>query len=399
MVFQSKDRIKILFLVSNYPSRIHPYRGVFFKKIAEGLAQNPNLTISVATPIPYSNVWIEKLFPSLKGNNLIPNDEVINGVNVFRPRYLRLPFLHQVFLSHYVIFSKVAKIIKKLNPDLIDFRTSYSPYPLSKIAVLLNEKFDIPYIYTINGAHLFPHHDKNKIRVDDFNKMIQSAKLVQAVSLELLMSVKIATSIEPILTVHPIDLSELGITESEKEIRQKWGLPNVTNYLFFAGQLSSEKGVDCLIDAFLKGDFPDTILLLAGDGVLMNSVESNNIYFLGKIENAEVLKLMKIATLFVFLTKFEGMPNVLKEAGAMKLPIITTKVGGIPELLNYGERGTIIENDNINTIIDAINFSILNPDIGISKAEKLYKHIIEEYDIVKTNQKLINTYKTILNCD
>jgi teichuronic acid biosynthesis glycosyltransferase TuaC len=282
---------------------------------------------------------------------------------------------------------------------LVDFRTSYSPYPLSRLAVLIKSKFQVPFIYTINGAHLFPHEDKNDRRISDFITMIQEAVLVQSVSLELKESVKLATSIEASLTLHPIDLNETDIPESREFLINKFGLPQVSNYLFFAGQLSYEKGVDLLISAFLNGNFKSTILVLAGEGPLSNSVKSSDIYFLGKLENKEVMQLMKISTQFVFLTKFEGMPNVLKEAGAMKLPIITTSVGGIPELLNYGERGTILENEVEATIIESIRYAIANPEIGIAKAEKLYQHILTEYDILKTNKKLIGTYLNILNYD
>ena len=393
------NKIKVLFLVSNYPSVVHPYRGVFFRKIAEGLARNSFIEVSVITPIPFSNKWIERFFKTLKGNHKIVGYEAVNNVYIYRPRYLRLPFMHKLYLSHVFIFPRVSQIVKIIKPDLVDFRTSYSPYPLSRIAVLIKSKFKIPFIYTINGAHLFPHEDKNDRRVFDFITMIQEAVLVQSVSLELKKSVKLTISREPLLTVHPIDLNETFIPESREFLLYKFGLPQVSNYLFFAGQLSYEKGVDRLINAFLKGNYKNTILLLAGDGPLLNCVDSSDIYFLGKVGNKEVMQLMKISTQFVFLTKFEGMPNVLKEAGAMKLPIITTNVGGIPELLNYGERGTIIKNEDEANIIESIRYAIVNPKIGIAKAEKLYQHVLNEFDILKTNKKLIETYMNILNND
>lgn len=389
--------MKILFLVSNYPSVVYPYKGIFFKKIAEGLSFENNISVSVVAPMPYSNKVIEWFFTSLKGNHKIPYFEKVNNVEIYRPRYLRVPFLHKLFLSHYLIYPKVAHIINKTEPDLIDFRTSYPPYPLSKLAVLVKDRLKVPYIYTINGVHDFPHSDLNKKRSSDFHAMIHKANLVQAVSQELVDSVKAATSKKPLITVHPIDLKETHIQESKEDIIAKFHLPKASNYFLYAGQLSKEKGVDTLMKAFLEASLDNTKLILAGEGPLMNNVANDNIIFLGKVPNKGVLQLMKISSLFVFLTKYEGMPNVLKEAGAMKLPIITTKVGGIPELLNNGERGIILKDTEIDTVVASMKSFIENPDPSFLKAEKLFQHISEEYDLVNNSKKLVNTYKEIIN--
>lgn len=391
--------MKVLLLVSNYPSAVYPYKGIFFKKIAEGLSVDNKISVSVVAPMPYSNKVIEWFFTSLKGNHKIPGFEKVNNIEIYRPRYFRVPFLHKLFLSHYLIYPKVADIISIMKPDLIDFRTSYPPYPLSKIAVLVKENLGVPYIYTINGVHDFPHSDVNKKRNSDFHTMIHKASLVQAVSQELVDSVKTATLKEPLITVHPIDLKETHIKESKEEIIAKFQLPQASHYFLYAGQLSKEKGVDVLIKAFLQASLENTKLILAGEGTLMNSAISENILFLGKVPNKGVLQLMKISSLFVFLTKYEGMPNVLKEAGAMKLPIITTKVGGIPELLNNGERGIILKDTEIETIVSSMKSFIESPGDSILKAERLFQHISEEYDLGRNSKKLIQIYYKLLSAE
>lgn len=111
---------------------------------------------------------------------------------------------------------------------------------------------------------------------------------------------------------------------------------NKKNQIVYAGRVSKEKGVMELIESFNSSLLEDYKLLIIGDGpeliYLKNKFESNDIKFLGKIDNTEVLKTILESIAVVTSTKlFEGQPTLLCEAASLGVPSIFPKTGGIEE--------------------------------------------------------------------
>lgn len=129
---------------------------------------------------------------------------------------------------------------------------------------------------------------------------------------------------------------------------------NSTNILY-AGFLTENKGVHILLEAFArfreKYHTPDIKLHLAGDGYFRPKLEeicqqlkiTENVIFYGFIGDKEKLKqLFREADMFVLPSKSEGIPKVLLEAMAYGVPILTTNVGGIPDIIEDGVNGLLI---------------------------------------------------------
>ena len=137
------ERLKVVFFVTNYPSNFNKVSGIFFKRIAEGLAKEKSVDITVIAPRPYLPKWIYFLLYGKKMFGKAPKFEIQNNVKVFRPYYLRLPLAHKFMFSHFFLYPVVERIISSIKPDLIDFRTSYPTYPYSKVVRKLSDKFSI----------------------------------------------------------------------------------------------------------------------------------------------------------------------------------------------------------------------------------------------------------------
>lgn len=101
--------------------------------------------------------------------------------------------------------------------------------------------------------------------------------------------------------------------------------------------------------ALLQRHHPYSVLLIAGDGSLRAQVESlidqlglrNSVRLLGV--RTDIPALMNLADAYVMSSLWEGMPNVLLEASASELPIVATRVGGIPEIVQEGVTGLLTE--------------------------------------------------------
>jgi glycosyltransferase involved in cell wall biosynthesis len=105
-----------------------------------------------------------------------------------------------------------------------------------------------------------------------------------------------------------------------------------------------------LVDAFHRGPGRDARarLVLAGEGKLRGELEKqveqlglqNKVAFLSV--RADIPDLLAASDVFVLASDYEGQPLCVMEAMAAGLPVVSTKVGGIPELLNEGEEGFLV---------------------------------------------------------
>jgi colanic acid/amylovoran biosynthesis glycosyltransferase len=118
--------------------------------------------------------------------------------------------------------------------------------------------------------------------------------------------------------------------------------------LLFVGRLVPAKGVPVLLETIAKID--DTILDIAGDGPQREFLEaraaalgvSNRVRFLGYQSQQRVRELLGQADVFVMASFAEGLPVVLMEAMAAGVPVVATRIAGIPELVEDGKNGFLV---------------------------------------------------------
>jgi glycosyltransferase involved in cell wall biosynthesis len=198
---------------------------------------------------------------------------------------------------------------------------------------------------------------------------------------------------------HKNYLEELGFEEKNIKI-----LPNAnqdsavksdtrSNSLVYAGRISKEKGVMELIESFLKADTQNINLILIGEGPLLNYLkkaykEISSIKFLGKIEHAEVKKIILEARAVVTATKlFEGQPTLLCEASSMRVPSIFPRFGGIHEFFPHDAKLSFTQYDYEDLsqkikLIDKDDFK----DEGIKNQQFYFKNFDEKNFSDKVNK-------------
>ena len=126
----------------------------------------------------------------------------------------------------------------------------------------------------------------------------------------------------------PADLSPLGILAERSLIA-------------CVGRLDRQKGIDWLLQLAPRflAELPDHDLLIVGDGPDRSALESQakhieprgRIFFAGW--QADVPAILRRSALLVLPSRWEGMPNVLLEAMAARLPVVATRVEGVAEIL------------------------------------------------------------------
>ena len=186
----------------------------------------------------------------------------------------------------------------------------------------------------------------------------------------------------------------------------KSGHNNIFQTKFFIGAVSNfyqTKGLDYLIEAIhilnAQNQIQDAKLLLIGDGQERTNLEKKisdyglkeKIVLLGQLP--EAFKYMKAFDVFVLPSVKEGFPWVVLEAMAAKIPVITTSVGAVPEIIEDGKNGILIEPKNPEQIAEAIWYLLENERVRQELPLQGHQTVLFNFPIekmIKETEELFN---------
>lgn len=157
--------------------------------------------------------------------------------------------------------------------------------------------------------------------------------------------------------------------------------------LLFVGRLDAVKGVPLLIDAVarLRADHPDLQLVVVGDGPARAELENASsdlgeaVRFLGYRSQDEVAAILRETDMLVLPSFAEGVPVVLMEAMAARLPVVTTQVGGIGELVEDGVSGFICPPGDIETLVARIDTLLRDADLSARMGKAGRAKVVAEF--------------------
>ncbi|UAL53364.1 MULTISPECIES: glycosyltransferase [Metabacillus] len=178
------------------------------------------------------------------------------------------------------------------------------------------------------------------------------------------------------------------------------------------GRLVQKKGHDILIRAFksVHETYPNIKLKIIGGGKERANLEAligelhltDAVFLLGKMSLFDIAEELKKAHLFCLPSEIaqngdvEGIPNAIKEAMAIGLPVISTRHAGIPELISHLRTGYLIEERNVQQLSDGIE-SFLRSQETWSDYTHAARHVIEEqFDLKKQLIKQHEMYEKFL---
>ncbi|MGC8741479.1 MAG: glycosyltransferase [Candidatus Sumerlaeaceae bacterium] len=168
--------------------------------------------------------------------------------------------------------------------------------------------------------------------------------------------------------------------------------------------LREMKGHRDVIEALPKilAEFPQTIFLFAGrddsDGAIERTAQQKGvahaIRFLGYVEDTPTL--LAAIDIFCLPSHWEGLPAAVLEAMHAGLPIVTTRVGGIPELVRHGHEALLIEPRNPQQLAGAICELARNRELAAQLSEAAKARAVAEFSIEAMVKKTAEIYHTLL---
>jgi glycosyltransferase involved in cell wall biosynthesis len=160
------------------------------------------------------------------------------------------------------------------------------------------------------------------------------------------------------------------------------------------GRLSPEKGQTGLLRAFarMRSKHPGAVLRLVGDGpdrdvlerlALELAIESA-VTFAGRLPEQDTLAEIARADMLVLPSFMEGLPIVLMEAMALGVPVISSRVAGIPELVSDGKTGLLFAPSNWDELAQCIERLLSDRALGETLAQNGKWKITSEFDTRKS---------------
>lgn len=182
-----------------------------------------------------------------------------------------------------------------------------------------------------------------------------------------------------------IDIDEFQKVEKSIKYRESYNISNDTIVIAFTGRLLKEKGLIQLMNVVdrLYKKRRDLCLFIAGDGDLEEEVakrRTDYIIPLGRISFEDIVALLRESDIFCLPSFSEGLSSSILEAAAGQCYILTTKRGGAKELLINEEYGSVIADNNENTLYLELE-SILEDYTRRQRAVDLTYHRLKTYFI------------------
>jgi len=402
-------KIRVLVLSHMYPRAGDPTAGIFIHHQVRHLKRE-GCEVMVISPLPYVPKFLSqnKRYGRYRQTPLESN---LDGVHVIHPRYMRPPGRVFHAPSCYTMFLGIKKSLDKLihefHPQLIHAHTAT---PDGYTGVLLKRRFGLPLVVSLRGSDVNVYPCRDRLTFHLTRKVISEADRVTAVSGALrLAAEKIICPQKEIAVVYAgCDLERFSFSEAARAaFRERLNIPLESPVLIFIGGLLRTKGVFELVDAFLlvRQEHPELHLIIIGSGeeakalwekVVEAKVEKR-VHLMGARPHNEIPKWLSAADVLVLPSWREGLPNVVVEAMACERAVVATRVGGIPEAVEDGESGILVDKGNVEALVKAI--ALLLKDEGRRQSMGVIgRQIVENKFTWERNAiRMTKVYEEVLN--
>lgn len=297
-------------------------------------------------------------------------------------------------------FFHLIKLFKEEKPDIIHLNSS----KVGAIGALAGRLTKVPKI--IFTGHGWAFNEKRNIISRSIITFIHWFTIIAThTTIAVSGRIKDQISIFP-FTKNKISIIHNGISYieflSKEDARSQLSDNKDGLWIGTISELHKNKGLDFIIKAFtkIKSQHPDTHLFIIGGGeeeknlkslIKKHSLESQ-IHLLGFRENAS--KFLKAFDIFTLTSRTEAFPYAPLEAGLAELPVIASRVGGIPEIISNKENGILVEPGNIFEIQFALRDLLNSETKRLSYGKLLSSKIEKEFSLGEMLKKTISLYKS-----
>ena len=354
----------LLTFTNLFPSSVMPTHGIFvYERMRRVAASMPEVDWQVVAPVPHVPWFLRNA--AYRKWSQVPERETWGGVVVHHPRFRHWPGL-SVRRQAAAVRDGTLQLVRELCTGRSAVLDAHYVWPDGVAAADLAEELGIPFTVTARGT------DVNVIGEDP---VIQRRIAAIAPRAHRLWAVSRALA-DRFAHVAGLDAARVDVARNgvdtvrfrvgdKANARAALGLPQDARLLLGVGRLVSSKGFGAAVDALQR--LPsDVQLVLVGEGPQRSELEARSggrVRFLGPLPPDKVAEACRACDVFVLPSEREGWPNVVTEALASGLPVVATRVGGVPEILGDpppadGSRGALVPYGDQAALVHALEQSL-----------------------------------------
>lgn len=202
-----------------------------------------------------------------------------------------------------------------------------------------------------------------------------------------------------------IDVKEFrGVGDAPAELRKEFSLPlNSPIVGTVMGLMEAKSPLDFVAVAVdVLKIRPDVHFLVVGDGPLRGAMDEalaqrgivDQVHLTGS--RNDVPQLLKLMDVFLLTSRWEGLPRVVLEAMAAGIPVVSTSVGGVPEVVEHGQSGMLVPAGDIEGLAHHVLTLINEPYTARRIAETAQQRLTDEFDLAGVVSRYVQIYEELL---
>ncbi|MDI3501049.1 MAG: hypothetical protein PWP22_820 [Thermoanaerobacter sp.] len=186
------------------------------------------------------------------------------------------------------------------------------------------------------------------------------------------------------------------------DLREKMSLTN-EKIILSVGRIEKQKGYHLLIKLLpeiLKTH--DVKLVIVGTGSYLPNLKklavklgvSDNVIFVGKVSDNELPKYYNLADVFAFPTlRIEGLPYVILEAMACGKPVVASRIGGIPTVIENGKEGLLVKPNDLENLKDKLLMLLEDEKMAKKLGKNAREKVVRKFSVDKMIDSTVRLYE------
>jgi glycosyltransferase involved in cell wall biosynthesis len=298
------------------------------------------------------------------------------------------------------VYHRLHRVLKEHRPDIVHTHLHILRYALPSLLLLKPASI----VHTV--------HNLAEREIEPRARCIQRYALGHGI-VPVAVSEEVALSLKHLYGIGQCRVISNGIPThsyahprgTQREWRAREGFRDDQVLFVCVARFAAQKNHSLLLNAFAQGPAsnPNAHLVLVGEGILREQLMeqarnlglAGQIHFLGlRTDIPEVLGAMDV---FVLSSDWEGNPLSVMEAMASGLPIVSTAVGGVPDLIANGREGFLVPPGDVKALSGAMTFLLPDQETRRSMGRAAARRAIENFDVLAMVGNYEELYENLAN--